>query len=358
MPAGTSKRLLKKSIANFLENLSFLIGCGYTAYEATEWVISSASIRKRDSEARTVVKIGKEILGDLSEGYSLSSAMLNNPKYFKDYAKQIEAAEESGHVADVLDQIVQNIKENESLTRKIRSAMIYPIVVLVITFGIAWYLFSFVIPDVLEMLVDAGGAETPPLTLTVMAFTGWLSKFGLPLLVLIIAGIIITIFLSKGPLRMQFNRLYTRLPFIGKITEASNVTIWMKSMKYMLSAGSPIALAMGAAADSMTNLYMKKKAKKAYDVYYTSGIPVVDALKQCEYFTAMELGTMNIGLESGRIVDVLDRLSMKRKVETEQAISTFIALLNPAVICILGVIVGIIVMAVYGPLLSITQTIK
>lgn len=351
-------RVKKEHIAIFLENMSFLIGCGYTAYDAAHWIVDPGG-RKRDKEARAVRAVGMTIIDSLSEGFTLSTAMLRNPKYFGDYAKQIEAAEESGQVAEVLDQIVTSIRESESLTQKIKSAMTYPIIVLSVTFGVAWYLFSFVIPDILGMLTDVTGTESvPPTTKLVMSITDWMKQYGLSVLLLLIGLIVLLVFLAKGPLKWFFHRLYTRLPLIGKITLASNVTSWMASMRYMLQAGAPMANALATASDSIKNVYMKHQAREAYVLFATAGTAVADALAKCSFFTAMELGTINIGLESGEIVEVLRRLAQRRKEEADKAISAFIAALNPLIICILGIIVGVIVMSVYGPLINITQNLN
>ena len=92
-------------------------------------------------------------------------------------------------------------------------------------------------------------------------------------------------------------------------------------------------------------------------LYASSGIPVPEALRECKFLSTMEVNTINIGLESGEVENILERLADRRYQETERSISAFIALLNPILICILGVIVGVIVLAVYGPILNITQTI-
>ena len=351
-------KVKKEHIAIFLENMSFLIGCGYTAYDAAHWIIDPGG-KKRDSESRAVRVVGSSIIDSLSEGFTLSTAMLRSPKYFGDYAKQIEAAEESGQVAEVLDQIVSSIRESAGLTQKLKSAMTYPIIVLSITFGVAWYLFSYVIPNILGMLTDVTGTESiPPTTQLVMNITDWMKQYGLALLFLIASIVVLTLFLANGPLKWAFHRMYTRMPLIGKISLASNVTSWMSSMKYMLQAGAPMASALSTAADSIKNVYMRDQAREAYVLFATTGTAVADALSKCAFFTAMELGTINIGMESGEIVEVLNRLSQRRKEEAEKAISAFIAALNPIIICILGVIVGVIVMSVYGPLINITQSIN
>ena len=247
-------KVKKEHIAIFLENMSFLIGCGYTAYDAAHWIIDPGG-KKRDSESRAVRVVGSSIIDSLSEGFTLSTAMLRSPKYFGDYAKQIEAAEESGQVAEVLDQIVSSIRESAGLTQKLKSAMTYPIIVLSITFGVAWYLFSYVIPNILGMLTDVTGTESiPPTTQLVMNITDWMKQYGLALLFLIASIVVLTLFLANGPLKWAFHRMYTRMPLIGKISLASNVTSWMSSMKYMLQAGAPMASALSTAADSIKNV--------------------------------------------------------------------------------------------------------
>lgn len=348
-------KIKKKDIALFLENLAFMLSCGYNAYDAVYWVVESTKVKKHDKEGARIRLLGNSLLKDLSEGYALSTSMERNQKYFEAYAKQLEAAEISDNVYQVLDQIVANIREDNELKHKIKSALYYPIIVLSITIGVAWYLFTYVIPDILEMLVDVGSGEVPPMTQMVMSIADWMGRYGLLSVALIVACIALIVFFAKGPFKRQFHRLYTKLPLAAKISLASNVCTWMQSMKYMLAAGSPMAQAMSSAADSMVNVYLRKQANDSYYLYATSGIPVADSLQSCSFLTAMELATINVGLESGQIVEVLTRLAKRRKDETEKAIQAFTTALNPAIICILGIIVGVIVMSVYGPLMNVTS---
>lgn len=349
-------KIKKEDIAVFLENLSFLLGCGYTAFDAVTWVCEGTKV-KRDAEAKRIQYIGNTLLTDLREGYALSTAMLHNPQFFDDYAKQVEAAEESDQVAEVLDQIVTNIREAGDLKHKIKSAMMYPAMVLTITVVVTWYLFTNVIPGILDTLASVGGGDIPPLTQMVMDITAWMQIYSVPTILMLIAIILILVILAKGPMKMQFCRLYTRLPLISKITLASNVTSWMQSMRYMLYAGSPMAHAMSTAAESMTNIYLKKQASEAYYLFATSGIPVPEALKSCSFLSAMEISTINVGLESGQVTEILYRLGKKRKEETDKAIHAFTTALNPVIICILGAVVGVIMLSVYGPLINITGSI-
>lgn len=351
-------KIKKTDLAILFENISFLLSCGYNSYDAVYWVCQSTMAKKRDKEGKRIRYLGESLLKDLSEGFSLSTAMLHNPKYYEEYAKQVQSGEESGRLPQVLDQIVQSIRESDTLKHKIRSAMMYPAFVLVITFGVAWYLFSFVIPDILDMLADVGGGEIPTMTRIVMNITEWMKVYALPVIILVFVAILLIVFLGKGPMKKQFHKAYTRLPLISKISIASNVCTWMQSLRYMLAAGSPTAQAMSAAADTMTNIYLREQANEAYYLYASSGIPVPEALKKCTFLSAIELSTINIGLESGTIEEVLKRLAARKKDETEKAINAFTTALNPIVICVLGVVVGVIVMAVYGPLINVTSIIS
>lgn len=350
-------RFKKKHLAIIFEQISFLLSCGYNSYDAVFTICETAKSKKRDKENASVRFLGEKLLKDLSEGYSLSMAMARNPQYFEEYAKQVEAGEESDRVVQVLEQISLSIREDSNLKHKIRSAMIYPIAVLTITFAVAWYLFSFVIPDVLDMLVDVGAGTVPPMTAFVMGITDWLKIYAIPLVFIVIAIVLLIVFLAKGPLKKTFHRMYIKLPLISKISLASNVCAWMQSMRFMIAAGSPMATAMSAAADSMVNTALRKQANDAYYLHASSGIPVGDALKECTFLSGLELGTINIGLESGRVVEVLKLLAQRKKEETEKAIQAFTTMLNPIVICILGVIVGVIMMSVYGPLIGVTSMI-
>jgi len=346
----------KKHIATFFESLSFLIGCGYTAYDATYWVMEGSV--KKDRESKAIKKICNALITDLSAGYTLSDAMERCGKTFVDYVKQIRAAEESGKTAEVLDHLSSSVRESLGLAKKIRSAMTYPITVLALTFGIAWYLFSFVIPGILETLSEVGSGETPPFTQMIMNLTDWMQKYAAVTLLIAVGGVVVLLFLARGPLKMVFHTLYTKMPVVSRVSLSNSVTTWMQSMRYMLMAGSPMADCLQSAADSINNRFYRHQATNAAIQYATAGTEVAQALKGCGFLTAVDLSTISIGLESGQTVELLERMETKKRKDTEDAINAAITMMNPIVICILGVIVGVIVFAVYGPLMNITQNIS
>lgn len=346
----------KNHVAVFLENLAFLLGCGYTAYDAVCWIVKGDGSRP-DREGRAVQYIARELQKDLAEGFSLSAAMSRNKKFFEQYAPRIAAAEESGRMQDILEQIVQSIRESSDLGHKLKSAMVYPAIVLTATIGIAWYLFTFVIPKILNMIADVGSGEVPPITQMVMNITAWMQNYAVLTVVVGVGFVALLVFCAKVPFRKAFHRMYTRMPIISKVSVASNATAWMQSMRYMLEAGAPMDEALLAAAKSMTNVYLKNQALIVYQDYTSSGTPVSELLQNCTFLTSIELGTISVGLESGSIVEILRRLAIRKKSDADKAISSFVALLNPFIIIVLGAIVGVVVMSVYSPLLNITNTI-
>ena len=119
-----------------------------------------------------------------------------------------------------------------------------------------------------------------------------------------------------------------------------------------------MADALSAAADSISNHYIQKKANAAFVVFASTGIAASKALAEFTFLTAIELSSLSIGLRANRAIEVLDRLYKQRKKEAEKSIDAFITALTPMIIVILGLVVGVIILAVYGPIFNTTSMVS
>lgn len=355
----TTTNISKASIACLFENLAFLLSVRFTACDAVERIIESAyKSKKRDKKTKGMIAAANLLIGDLREGCSLSTAMENHSNVFGKYAKQVEASENSGQTPEMLERMAKTIEQSANTQGKIRAALAYPAFVFVLTLVIAWYLFSNVLPDMLKTLTDISGnvASVPATTKLVMQISEFTQQHGLAFACFVGIVIVVWVVLSKGPLKLQFAKLYATMPLIGSVISNNNITIYLNAMRYVLYANTPMAQALKTAAEAVPNLFIKTQAANAYYLYSTAGVSLTEAMLEMKFLTSMELSTISVGADSGRIVEVLDRLAERRQQESNKSIQSFVSALNPIIICFLGVIVGVIVLGAYSPLINISKT--
>lgn len=353
-----SPKIRKKDIAEFFQKMSMLISSGYDSCSAAQ-MLAAKSDRKRhrDRAAEGIRRTAALVLPALTEGYALYEALGTYPKYFGLYVKQIQVGEASGKTGEVLLRISEQIKNANKTMRKLRSAMTYPVAVLLFTFGAAYYLFSSVLPDMLAMLRDVGVTELPTTTQIVLTAGEWAKAHGLFLILLFLFGAGILTLYAKTIGRMSMSRLATRIPLIGGIIRNNSMAMFFSNWQLMLLAGAEMSAAMKSAAEAVPNGYMRRLLMSAYYEYSENGVPVYETLVPLEIVRELEVQTIHVAIEGNRITDMLYVLAEDRNYEAERAIKAFTTAINPILIGIVGVIVGIIVMSVYQPIINVSNSL-
>ena len=355
----TLTNIKKKDVAEYFQKMSMLISSGYDACSATELLSKkSSSKRRKDKTADGLRRVAELVLPGLLEGYALWQALSSYPKYFGQYIKQIEVGEMSGQTASVLLRISDQIKNSNKIMRKLRSAMTYPVAVLVFTFAAAMYLFSSVLPDMLAMLSDVGVEELPATTQLVMDFGEWIKSNGVLLAVLIIGFILFLVIYSKTIGQATMSRIAAHAPLIGKIIQNNSMAEFFGNWQLMLLAGAEMSVAMKSAAEAVPNKYMRRLLTGAYYEYSENGIPVFETLSPLEIVRELEVQTIHVSMEGNRITEMLGILAEDRTYEAERSIQSFTAAINPILIGVVGVIVGIIVLSVYQPIISVSNSLN
>lgn len=217
----------KKDLADFFQKMSMLLDAGYDACSAVTLLAAKPPEgKKHDKTADGIRSVATLLLPSLSEGFSLHESMALYPKYFETYVNQVEVGEAAGKTGDVLNRISDQIKNANKIMGKLKSALAYPVMVLVFTFGASAYLFTSVIPDMLDMLTDIGVAELPATTQLVMNVGDWMKQNGLVLGLLLGGGIGFLVVYSKTVGKMSMSRISTGLPLIGKVIQNNAMVLF------------------------------------------------------------------------------------------------------------------------------------
>lgn len=348
----------KKDIADFCQKLSMLLDAGYDTCSAVELLCYKSADKKRlDRSADGIRAVGGLLLQDLQEGYSLHESMGAKPKVFGDYANQIEVGEKSGKTADVLQRISDQIRNASKIMAKLQGAMAYPLITLALTFVAAAYLFTQVVPDMLQKLQEVGSGEVPALTQMVMNFGFFLSENGVSILITLAIIVLTIVLYSKTIGKYTMSHLVTRLPLIGKVIQNNSMVMYFKAWQQMTFAGAEMSIAMRSAAEAVPNLYMRQKLLSAYEEYRDTGVAAYGALRPIFCVRELEIQSIQVGIEGGRLEKILGILADDREIEAERSVSAMTAAINPILLIIVGLVVGVIVLSVYQPIISVSSTI-
>lgn len=348
----------KKDLAEFFQKMSMLLDTGYDACSAAKLLGHKSENKKRgDHSADGIRKVAVLLLPNLTEGFSLHEAMAAHPKYFGEYVNQVEVGEAAGKTAEVLQRICDQIKNANKIMSKLKSALTYPVVTLLFTFAAAYYLFTAVIPDMLNMLSDVGVSELPAATKIVMAVGDWVKSNGLQLGSIFLIALIVFIVYSKTVGKMAVSKLTTRLPLIGKIVQNNSMTLFFSNWQQMILAGAEMSVALKSAAEAVPNLYIRKEMMGAYFDYKENGIAVYETLGPIDVVRDLETKTIQVAIEGSKLGRTLGILAEDRAFEADKSISTMTAAINPIMMLIVGLIVGVLVMSVYGPIMSVSSAL-
>jgi len=352
------KKLSASVTAALLRNLSFLIGVGMTPLEAAQNLSQQNNSRgkKQDKKAEQMEKSAKCLIPELENGLTISEAFKVHEDVFGALYRQIEAGERSGNMTEAIKRIANQLTEGTKTKGKVRSAMAYPVFLLVMVFAASIFLFGKILPTTFAAMQDDVGMTLPPLTKAVFNVVSFLQQRGLLLmliLALVVGGIV---YLARGPLKEPAHRIYSHLSVIGRLVRDNSVVAYYNSLNYMLFAGVALDEAMTVAANSVSNLFIRHQLLDAASLYSRTGVPLNEALADVDAITDMELASITVGYRSDHLKDVLVELEGKRKETLEQSLAKVVSLAQPVAIIFIGLLVGIVALALYPPMFSSGST--
>ena len=298
------------------------------------------------------------IKSDIEAGTSLTEGLAKHPKHFSElYINLVKAGEQSGILEDILHKLATYLEKFEALKAKIKSAMSYPIAVVVVAIIITMILMIFVIPQ-FESLFSGFGADLPFLTRFVIN----LSDFFVASWYLIAGGVVLAVGgIIQAMQRSQkfadtVDRILLRIPIIGDILNKSCIARFSRTLATMFAAGTPLVEAMESVAGASGNVIYKEATFHIRDEVST-GSQMNTAMQQTGVFPNMVVQMVAIGEESGAIDTMLIKVAEWYEQEVDDAVDTLTSLLEPLIMSVLGVIIGGLVIAMYLPIFKMGQVV-
>jgi type IV pilus assembly protein PilC len=340
----SNKAVSPKDIALFTRQLATMMKAGVPLLQAFDIVGKGNS---NQSVARLLLDIKTEV----ETGSSLQQAFRKYPLYFDDlYCNLIGAGEAAGILDTLLDRLATYQEKIQAIKSKIKSALFYPISIIVVAFIITAVIMIFVIPAFKE-LFDGFGADLPTPTLVIMAISAvfvayWWAIFGG-----IGGGIYAFLYFWKRSKKMQdaMDKLSLKMPIFGGVIRKSCIARWSRTLATMFAAGVPLVEAFDSVAGASGNvIYFDATKRIQRDV--SSGSSLVVTMQETGVFPSMVLQMVAIGEESGALDAMLTKVADFYEAEVDDAVEALSSLMEPIIMAVLGVIIGGLVIAMYLPI--------
>ncbi len=307
-------------------------------------------------ENGSMEKLMLDLSRDVESGNALSVSLAKHPQHFNRlFTSLTEAGEESGKLDTMLDRVATYNEKLEAIKSKVKSAMMYPIIVLFISVIVSVLLLLFVIPQ-FEVLFQGVGADLPTLTRVIVDMSQWLQSRWYVFLAVVIVIVSVFMYTYKRSEKMQFamDKLLIRLPGIGPVLKKSALARFSRTLAIIFSAGVPLVDGMKTVGASTGNrVYQKAVEDVRNDV--STGRSLENSMAATKVFPNMMLQMVSSGEESGELELMLDKVAEFYEREVDDAVDAMASIIEPVMIVFLGTIIGTMVLAMYMPIFKMAS---
>ncbi|MBH1966010.1 MAG: type II secretion system F family protein [Comamonadaceae bacterium] len=347
----SGKRIRPKDIAIFTRQLATMMKAGVPLLQAFDIV-------GRGNPNASVTKLLNDIRMDVETGTSLSSAFRKYPLYFNSlYCNLVEAGEAAGILESLLDRLATYMEKTEAIKSKIKSALMYPIAVLVVAFVVVAIIMIFVIPSFKDVFTSFG-ADLPAPTLIVIAISEFFVKYWWLIFGALGGGGYFFMQAWKRSEKMQkfMDRVLLKVPIFGALVEKAVVARWTRTLSTMFAAGVPLVEALDSVGGASGNsVYLT--ATESIQQEVSTGTSLTTAMTNVNLFPSMVIQMAAIGEESGSLDHMLGKAADFYEAEVDEMVAGLSSLMEPIIIVVLGTVIGGIVISMYLPIFKLGQVV-
>jgi type IV pilus assembly protein PilC len=341
----------QKDIAVFTRQLATMMRAGVP-------LLQSFDIVARGSPNPRLTRLLNDIRQDVETGTSLSSAFRKHPMYFDAlYCNLVEAGESGGILEALLDRLAIYQEKTVALKNKIKSALTYPVAVMVVAFIVVAVIMIFVVPA-FEDVFKSFGADLPAPTMMVIALSKFFVSYWWAIFGSIGGGIYFFLQTWKRsvPMQKRMDRLMLKIPVFGDLLFKSAVARWTRTLSTMFAAGVPLVEALDSVGGASGNaLFADATEQIQRDV--STGAALTTSMQATGIFPTMVLQMSSIGEESGSLDHMLGKAAEFYEDEVDEAVKALSSLMEPFIIVILGGLIGGIVVSMYLPIFKLGSVV-
>ena len=320
-------------------------------------IINALEMMRDQTENRTLKKALGEVYEDVSKGESMAGAMKKHSKVFPSMlCNMVEAGEASGSMEVAFERMAVQFEKENKLKQSVKKAMIYPIVLLVVMVGVLFLMMIWVIPNFMGMFAELD-TELPPITQAVVNMSDFvIAKWWLILLVVAAAIALFKAYAASPSGKFVLGGIALKIPVFGKLQTKSECARLGRTLCTLLGAGVPMMDAIEITGRSMENVHYKKAMMDAKD-QVMRGMALSRPLKTCGLFPPMVVHMVSIGEETGNIETMLENVANYYEDDVQVATEQVMALMEPMIIVVMAFVVGVLIMAIMQPMLTLYESI-
>lgn len=344
-------KVTAKDVTLFTRQLATMMKAGVP-------LLQSFDIVGKGHSNPAVAKLLGDIKADVETGSSLSQAFRKYPLYFDNlYCNLVNAGEQAGILDSLLDRLATYMEKTQAIIGKIKSALFYPVSIIVVAFVITAVIMIFVIPAFKE-LFSSFGADLPAPTLIVMAISDYFVKYWWAIFGSIGGALWFFFYTWKRSEKMQavMDRLMLKLPIFGHLVKIATIARFARTLSTMFAAGVPLVDALDSVAGACGNRVYYDATKRIQSEVST-GTSLTVSMQNTEVFPNMVLQMVTIGEESGALDSMLSKVADFYEGEVDDAVEALSSLMEPIIMVVLGTLIGGLVIAMYLPIFKMGQVV-
>ena len=308
-----------------------------------------------DSPLRTHII---EVREDVNRGGSLADAFAKHPKIFSDlYVNMVRAGESAGALDSILERLANFSEKTLALQNKVRSAMVYPIFMSIIAVLAVGLLLTFVVPTITKVFLETK-QDIPGPTVMLLNVSRFMKSYWWALILAVVA---ISVAVKRGKKRkgvkLVMDRVKLHMPVFGQLARKMAVSRFARTLSILTASGVPILKAMGIVRSIVNNEVLSKAIDEAAEAV-GAGKSIAEPLAKSGVFPPIVTHMIAVGETSGRVEEMLQNVADAYDTEVENAVVALVSLLEPAMIIIMGGVVGFIVFAILLPIFEMNQMVK
>lgn len=343
-------RINLASVSAFVRQLAVMIQSGVPLGQSLG-LIAGGMTGKSKQAMQTVVRA---IRADIESGLKLSDAMRKHPRCFDAlFCNTLAAGESAGELDTALNRLAIHLEKSLRIRQKVRKAMVYPCIVVLVAVAVTVGMLLFVLPA-FKSIYAQFEADLPMLTTILLSASDFLQQHGLMLLGVLAIGVycLIQTYRRNQKIRNALDAFLLRTPFVGDLIKTAVYARWTRTFATLSSSGVPITSALESVA-SVAQIRSFQNATLEVRQAVASGARVSDSMEQTKKFPPEAVQMIRIGEESGRMDAMLERLANQYEINLDDKVDTLSTVMEPMIMCIIGVLVGVLIVGMYMPIFNI-----
>jgi type IV pilus assembly protein PilC len=343
----SGRRITEKDITLFTRQLATMMKAGVP-------LLQSFDIVGKGHSNPSVSKLIQDIRSDVETGSSLNQAFRKFPLYFDQlFCNLVAAGEQAGILEDLLTRLAIYKEKTVAIKGKIKSALFYPISILVVAFVVTSVIMIWVVPAFKETF-KSFGADLPAPTLFVMAISDFFVKYWYLIFGTLFASLYLFFQSWKRSLKVQrfMDKALLQAPIFGAVIRKATIARWTRTLATMFAAGVPLVESLDSVGGASGNAVYLDATKKI-QTEVSTGTSLTTAMQNAEVFPNMVTQMVSIGEESGSLDQMLSKVADFYEQEVDDAVESLSSLMEPLIMVILGVLIGGLVIAMYLPIFKL-----